>query len=93
MHLSEKKVFRNILRVESIKKYFKSISKDGDVKNKIFWSMINKSHINGEEITRTYSEFHFTHSLEQIITRPTSNIFHNIWRHFDVLLNFPFTTS
>ena len=43
------------LRKKSIKKYFKNISKDGVVKNKIVWSMIkpfltNQGHINKEEI-------------------------------------------
>ena len=43
------------LRKKSIKKYFKNISKDGVVSNKIFCSMIklfltSKGHINGEEM-------------------------------------------
>ena len=42
-------------RKKSIKKYFKNISKDSVVSNKIFWSMAkpfltNKGHINGAEI-------------------------------------------
>ena len=40
--------------MRNAEKYFKNIFKDGDVSNKIFWSMIkpflmNKSHINGEK--------------------------------------------
>ena len=43
------------LKKKSVKKYFKNISKDGVIANKIFWSMTkpflaNKCHINGEQI-------------------------------------------
>ena len=55
------------LKKKSVKKYFKNISKDGVIANKIFWSMIkpflaNKCHINGEEIILKFDNETITES-------------------------------